>query len=284
MGGIYLTELASWLRTGGLNVVEYPDWQYRSRSSGGYDNYPLCVMWHHTASPKSWDGQRDADYLAVGDDACPVSNLYIDRSGTVWVIAGGATNTNGKGKSLSFSRGTVPADSMNTRALGVEMGNDGVGEQWPERQVNAMFLVNNVCNSRFGNVPTDLSTHNYYAPDRKIDPATTNVAGPWKPASCNSSGTWSIDSVRSEASRRAGNPVPIPPQPQPPGDIDVEKYLVRDTDGYPWVTDFASYATSITEEQAADGVNMRGYVKGADNHPFPLSPSDTDLMHRLSER
>jgi hypothetical protein len=87
--------------------------------------------------------------------------------------------------------------------------------------------------------------------------------------------------VREEASRRAGNPLPIPP---PTGDNDVEKYLVRDTDGYPWVTDFASYATSITEEQAADGVNMRGYVKGADNHPFPLSPSDTDLMHRLSER
>lgn len=278
MGSLYLTELATWLRQAGLNVNEYDDWQRRSRSSGGYDNYPLCVMWHHTASPPSWDGQRDADYLAVGDEDSPVSNLYIDRSGTVWVLAGGATNTNGKGKSLTFSRGTVPADSMNTRALGVEMGNNGVGEQWPQRQVDSMFIVNNICNQRFGNVPADLSSHNFYAPDRKIDPATTNVAGPWVPTACNSSGTWSIDSIRNEATKRAGQPVPIPP---PTTGDDVEKYLVRDTDGFPWVTDFASYAHDITEEQAADGVNMRGYIKGSDNEPFPLSQSDSDLMRRL---
>ena len=63
----------------------------------------------------------------------------------------------------------------------------------------------------------------------------------------------------------------------------MEKYLVRATDGMPWVTDFASYATQITEEQAADGVAMRGYVKGSDNEPFPLSPSDSDLMLRLDK-
>lgn len=219
MGSIYLTELANWLRNAGLSVVEYSNWKTRARGSGGYDNYPLCVMWHHTASPASWDGQRDADYCTVQDSDSPLANLYIDRSGTVWVLAAGATNTNGKGNSIVFSRGTVPQDSMNTRALGVEMGNDGVGEKWPEAQVSSMFIVSNTCNSRFGNRPDDISTHNFYAPTRKIDPATCNVGGAWVPTSCNSSGSWDRSSVQSECVKRSSQPNP----PQPDNEDDMSK-------------------------------------------------------------
>lgn len=206
---IWLTELANWLRDAGLNVIEYPGWQTRARSSGGYSSMPLCVMWHHTASPSSWDGQKDADYIAKGDSAAPLSNLYIDRSGTVWVLAAGATNTNGKGRSLKFSRGTVPADGMNTRALGVELGNNGVGEAWPQCQTDAMFTVSNTCNAKFGNQPTDISTHQNYAPDRKIDPATAaSVQGPFTPRSVNSSGTWDNGDVQTECERRWYKPKP----------------------------------------------------------------------------
>src|SRR6187401_1426292 len=106
MSGRYLTELASLLRAAHLEVIEYPGWQGRARSSGGYgDGKPLCVMWHHTASGAGSDGQSDAAYIAEGDEDAPLANLYIERSGAVWVLAAGATNTNGKGKSLSFSRG-----------------------------------------------------------------------------------------------------------------------------------------------------------------------------------
>jgi N-acetylmuramoyl-L-alanine amidase len=222
MGTIYLTNLASWLANAGLDIVEYGGWQTRARGSGGYDAYPLCVMWHHTASPASWDGQKDADYCAVGDTDAPLANLYIDRSGTVWILAGGATNTNGKGNSIVFSRGTVPQDSMNTRALGVEMGNDGVGELWRQAQVDAMFVINNVCNQMFGNEPGDLSTHQFYAPDRKIDPATTNVEGPWRPTSSTSNDTWERACVQDEARARSGQlpPTPQPPEPQPPSEDD----------------------------------------------------------------
>ena len=201
---IFLTDLAAWLKDAGLTVLEYPGWKTRARGSGGYSANPLCVMWHHTASPKSWDGQKDADYCAVGDSDAPLANLYIDRSGLVWVLAAGATNTNGKGRSIAFSRGTVPQDGMNTRAVGVEMGNDGVGEQWTQIQVDTMFIVSNVVNQRLGNQPDDVSTHQFYAPDRKIDPATCNVAGPWVPNSCNSSGSWDRGSVQAECRNRAG--------------------------------------------------------------------------------
>lgn len=211
MGSLYLSSLARWLTDEGLIVIEYDGWQNRSRSSGGFDAYPLCVMWHHTASPASWDGQKDADYCAIGHEDSPISNLYIDRSGAVWILAGGASNTNGKGKSITFSRGIVPADGMNTRALGIEMGNDGIGEKWPRAQIDSAFLVSNTCNAHFGNRPDDMSTHNFYAPDRKIDPATTNVEGPWIPVSCTSSGSWDRSSVQTECLNRAGQPSPVPP-------------------------------------------------------------------------
>ena len=36
MSGLYLTQLASWLRAAGVNVVEWQGWQTRARGSGGF--------------------------------------------------------------------------------------------------------------------------------------------------------------------------------------------------------------------------------------------------------
>jgi hypothetical protein len=223
MGNLYLTGMAQWLRDAGLNVTEYSGWQTRSRSSGGFDANPLCVMWHHTASNPSSDGKPDCDYMCNGSSDRPIANLYIQRNGTVWVLAAGATNTNGKGNSIAFSRGTVPQDSMNTRAVGVEMANNGVGEQWPQVQVDAMFVVSNTINAKLGNQPTDVSSHQFYAPTRKIDPATTNVAGPWKPSSVNSSGSWNRSDIQNECAKRAQSNI-VPPTPTPPDNGDDMAY------------------------------------------------------------
>jgi hypothetical protein len=282
MGSRYLTELATWLRGAGIRVVEYDGWQTRARSSGGFDSgKPWGVMWHHTASQTS--PANDASYMCHGSSDRPIANLLVARDGEVWVLAAGATNTNGKGGPWSWSRGTVPLDSMNVHAVGMELANNGVGEPFPQAQIDAAFASTIAIQRGLGLDAGDLGQHQQYAPTRKIDPATAAaVQGPWRPGSVTSSGTWNLSDTIAECRRRAGSSTPTP-TPPPGGDDDVEKYLVRDTDGYPWVTDFASYATSITEEQAEDGVNMRGYVKGADNHPFPLSPSDSDLMRRLSQ-
>lgn len=264
---IWLTDLATWLRDAGLNVKEYKGWQTRSRSSGGYSAMPLCVMWHHTASPASWDGQKDVDYIATGSTDSPLSNLYIDRAGTVWVIAAGATNTNGKGGPTSFSRGTVPQDGMNTRALGVEMGNNGTGESWPKCQIDSMFTVSNVCNRKFGNQPADVCSHNRYAPTRKIDPATASaVQGSWVPRAWNSSGTWDDRDIMSECQKRWGGVKPQPPQPQP----DKGNY-VRCFDGL-WRRDnhdavFAIYTDGtkkwITDQGMLNGVVGLETINGA---------------------
>ena len=186
-------------------------WLHRARSSGGYDSAPLCVMWHHTAGADNAWGE--ANYMAYSADARPIANLAVDSRECV-VIAGGATNTNGSGSNspMSFSRGTVAEDDMNRRAVGIEICNNGVGAPYSEKQINFLIQLSNLINDKCGNQPTDVCTHEHYAPDRKIDPSkNTAVQGPWKPGSVNSSGSWSCTDLRNECKRRAtAAPEPAP--------------------------------------------------------------------------
>lgn len=225
MSGIYLDWLADVLRANGLTVVDsgYPidGWQTRARSSGGFPSTPLGVQWHHTASVTT--PENDIYWQIVGCDDAPVGNMTIMRDGSVWLVAAGAANCAGKGGPLSLSRGTIPLDSANTRSVAIEVANSGTGEQWPQVQIDSYFMASNAINRQLGNRPDDIFSHaigtgNGWT-DRKIDPATANaVQGPWKPRSVNSSGTWSLDDIRAECNRRAGNsPEPIPP---PIGDDD----------------------------------------------------------------
>jgi hypothetical protein len=184
------------------------DWLHRSRSSGGYDSAPLCVMIHHTAGADN--AQGEAEYMCYRADARPIANVCVDSKIAI-VLAGGATNTNGSGQNspMSFSRGTVAKDDMNRRAVGIEICNNGVGAPYPERQIDFLFELSNRINARCGNQPTDVCTHQHYAPDRKIDPAVaSSVQGPWQPNSVNNSGSWSCNDLRDECQRRAAAPEP----------------------------------------------------------------------------
>lgn len=199
MGERYLTDLADVLRAGGLTVVELDGWQSRSRSSGGYDTgRPTHVMAHHTASPPSWSGQRDAEYCAWQDEDAPLANLCLDRDGAWWVLAAGATNTNGKGGPIDG----VPADSMNTYAVGIE-ANGGYGEAWPGVQCESYIAGVAVLRARYG--LDYVRAHFEWAPDRKVDPAGPS---PW--ATGNAS--WNMTAFRSDV---ADN-MTAPPDPDPP--------------------------------------------------------------------
>lgn len=207
MGSVYLTWLAAELRAAGLRVVECDGWQTRSRSSGGYEpGRPWCVVWHHTASSAGCSAANDVGYmLSPSNDAYPTANLYVARDGEVWVMAAGATNTNGKGSGERLtSSGTVPVDSMNTYAVGIEIGNNGVGEPYSKECIDAVFTTSITVTNKLGLQPTDVIHHQAYAPDRKVDPATTSgVEGGWEPHSISSSGTWSLGDLKAECSRRA---------------------------------------------------------------------------------
>lgn len=238
MTGTYLTWLADEYRAAGLRVVEFNGWRTRARSSGGYANgRPVCTMWHHTASNTT--PANDAAFMCTGSSDRPIANVLVARDGETWVLAAGATNTNGKGNALGFSTGTVPADSMNTWAIGVEIANTGVGERYPQAQVDAMFTVSNVHARRLGWQPADLAGHVDYAPTRKIDPAVNDVAGPWAPRSINSSRSWNMADVRAEATARAASP--------PPPQEDDEMYLALMSDGAVLVVGSAVRPCSVEE-------------------------------------
>jgi hypothetical protein len=185
MGSRYLVDLADVVRRWGLDVVEVDGWQTRARGSGGYDaGRPTHVMVHHTASGPSSDGWPDVNYIAFGSPDAPLSNLYLNRSGTVWVIAAGATNTNGSGGPLD----NVPADAMNAHAVGIEAGNDGVGEVWPSAMCDA--YVELVAALRSGYGLDHVRAHWEWAPGRKVDPAG--------PSRWTGAGSWPMDPFRED--------------------------------------------------------------------------------------
>jgi hypothetical protein len=175
--------------------------------------------------------------MVKSSDAKPTCNIYIARDGVIWVLAAGATNTSGKGGPLQLSRGQVPLDSANTTTVGMEIGNNGTGEPYPQVQIDAAFLASNVINHQLGNSYSDLFSHNLYARSRKIDPATAlAVQGPWVPRSVTSSGTWSTDDIRSEAIRRATAPAPTPEEGMSAPTVvvaedNVVRYFVTGSDG-----------------------------------------------------
>ena len=269
MSGLYY-DLVAILTAAGVEVRENSTtdgWQTRARSSGGFPSPPLGVFWHHTASSTS--PASDLSWMIDGSDDAPIGTVLVDRDGGVWPIAAGASNCAGKGGPVSLSRGTIPADSGNTRGFQIEVANNGVGEVWPAVQVDAFFAVSNALNAAAGNLPTDVVTHSLGEgdgwTDRKIDPATAGgVEGPWTPRSVTSSGTWSLADIRGECARRAGATPPRPdPLPDPPGDDDVKLYLVLDpTNGMDqYVTDMATFKTKVPSPGiSAEGAQLFGWL------------------------
>lgn len=200
MGSRYLTDLADVVRSTGLVVQEEPGWQTRARSSGGYNSgLPNHVMVHHTASGASSDGQPDVNYMCYGSENRPVANLYLSRSGKVWIMAAGATNTNGSG---SDPCGATANDSMNSAAIGIEAGNNGTGEPWPQAQQDAYTkLCKKLCD-HYGIPVARVHSHAEWAPGRKIDPAG--------PSQWASSGTWNEDAFRTSVAAAGGGSTPAP--------------------------------------------------------------------------
>jgi hypothetical protein len=260
---LYLVDLVDWIDAAGVDVEGYPGWETRARGSGGYDpGRPFCVMWHHTASTASLEA--DAAYCAEGDPDAPVCNAVIGRDGRVVVIAAGASNTNGKGYAMTFSRGTVPNDAMNTHAVGLEICNDGVGEAYPAAQLDAAFAVSLAVCANLDLEPDDVGIHHVWAPDRKIDNATAAaVAGSgFHPRSVNSSGSWNLEDLRTELLARAAytpDPGPTPPdpgptpEPGPPGppisEEEKSMMVAIDQNGTAWIGDGMIRRPLVDEEE-----------------------------------
>lgn len=206
MGSKYLTDLADVCRRTGYRVIEVggpsregPEWKQRARGSGGYESgRPNHIMVHHTASGPSSDGWQGVNYITFEHENEPLANLYLSRTGDIYVCAGGATNTNGTGLCI---HGAVPEDSMNSYAIGIEAANDGVGERWPDAQLDCYGKLCHVLKDAYG-IPY-VEAHYEYAPDRKVDPAGNSWYAEGKDK-------WRMDEFRADIDGSEPGPNPIP--------------------------------------------------------------------------
>ena len=140
----------------------------------------------------------------------------IGRDAVVYVCAAGATNTNGKGGPHTLPDGrTIPLDGANSRVIGMEICNNGVGQSYPAADDDAAFAVSTACAAAYGFDPDNVVTHQVWAPSRKIDPATGDaVEGHWSPTAVTSSGTWALERVARRvlaSCRRRPRPDPATP-------------------------------------------------------------------------
>lgn len=169
--GIWLHSLPRWMDEAGIAHREWPGWETRSRSTGGYDALHAIGV-HHTASNTTPD--NDCGYIwdnPYNSDR-PIGAVLLDRTGLVTIGAAGATNTQGKGGPYTTSKGVTPKDSANRYWFSIEAANSGTGERWPDVQQDAYVrLCRKLCDELGLNPATDVPAHFEWSPGRKFDPA-----------------------------------------------------------------------------------------------------------------
>lgn len=122
------------LRSWGVTVVEVDGWETRgwSASKSGQQWNPRGVVCHHTAN----GGFRGVDAPSLNvcingrpDLAGPLCQIVLGYSGTAYVIAGRGANHAGSGGWMGLTG--------NASVWGIEAENNGVGEPWPQAQLDA---------------------------------------------------------------------------------------------------------------------------------------------------
>jgi N-acetyl-anhydromuramyl-L-alanine amidase AmpD len=153
------------LLRGGCKVAPRDGWETRGRATFGEFK---GVMIHHTASTQR---DKNAPSLKVVTDgrsdlSGPLCNLLQARDGAFYAVAAGRANHAGAGSWHGVTNG-------NSNTIGIECENDGVGEPWPEAQVQ--FLAMGVAALLdYGKLPTVMCMgHKEYCTPkgRKIDPS-----------------------------------------------------------------------------------------------------------------
>lgn len=162
----YYHNLADIARRTGFPVVEESGWKSRGHGSMSTVRSVIC---HHDAarhSPGTFNTViRDGHSSLAG----PLSHFALRRDGTIHVVAAG----------LCWHAGATINASLygNPHAIGIEAGNDGLGEPWPRRQLDAyQALCAELCKS-FGLPPSRVQGHKEiaYPTGRKVDPRGINM-------------------------------------------------------------------------------------------------------------
>lgn len=124
-----LTDLANYLRSRGLTVVEHPGWEHRGADLPGKPDTVIC---HHTATTAKARGDLPTLRLLVegrSDLPGPLCQIALSRAGVVHLIASGKANHAGKGE----WRG----QTSSARTLGIEAEHPGGTAVWTPVQYDA---------------------------------------------------------------------------------------------------------------------------------------------------
>lgn len=161
------TSLPTHLRRWGLKVEEVDGWRTRGRP---YTFKPKAIIAHHTASSVQSGNFGSNNIVTYGREGLPgpLCQFLLGRDGVVRVVAKGYANHAGYGG----PKAGIPANQGNTYSYGIEAENNGIGERWTEKQLNAYYRL---CAALLVWMGTkDVSKvigHKEWAPARKIDPA-----------------------------------------------------------------------------------------------------------------
>jgi hypothetical protein len=163
------------LRQAGLKVVEVSGWQDRGRP---YTFSPRGLVQHHDASSPSSGNNGYLGGVVKGrpDLNGPLSNFFVSRDGTWFIVAAGYCNHAGVGGPLHG----IPQNSGNKYLLGCEVANSG-NEPYSvrlaaslDRGYACIMLVLNNSNINSGDhffVSSHHVGHKEWAPHRKTDPS-----------------------------------------------------------------------------------------------------------------
>jgi len=158
-----LTWLPEILEDAGLKVAEQPGWRTRGHGDIGQVRGVMC---HHTAGPAT--GNMPSLRIVTEGRAGlsgPLAQLCLGRDGTFFVVAAGRAFHAGVGMWHSISSG-------NSNFIGIEAENTGLGEPWPDVQMDAYRRGVAAILKKVGADANMCCGHKEYAlpPGRKIDP------------------------------------------------------------------------------------------------------------------
>lgn len=181
--------LADVLRAAGLKVIEEPGW--KNRGHGDFKDL-RGILWHHTA------GGGSSDWLIVRDGRPdlpgPLAQLVLERDGTYRVIAAGVCWHAGVGSWPGW-----PTNNANWYTIGIEAVNNGVGQAWPQVQLDAYVRGTAAILNRAGLPASATVGHKEYAKIQgKIDPTGIDMEWARRQVAAAMAGTPAPGTVRNE--------------------------------------------------------------------------------------
>jgi len=229
MAYVFLTDLDVALSNAGIaftaidthpaDATGSSSWQERGRpeSTGGFQ--PTGTLCHHTASPAGTSDAAEINALMAGNSEAPgpISQIFIGRgAGTVYLLAAGRANHGGRGMRPGID--SQCAD-MNNALLGIEAGNNGIGESWSDAQTLNYARVVAALHVHYHWPKSAIFLHATTGPpnggcNSKIDPA-----GPWQRQPDIGASTWDLETWRNFCAEQVFAPIPEDDEVTPIGFI-----------------------------------------------------------------